>query len=55
MEMLRDENWVLSVGTFLPMVGVLLLLIVPKEHGQAESTSNSPVMMSPNAPAAPMI
>ncbi len=30
MEMLRDENWVLSVGTFLPMVGVLALLIVPK-------------------------
>jgi NADH-quinone oxidoreductase subunit M len=30
MEMLRDENWVLSVGTFLPMIGVLVLLIVPK-------------------------
>ena len=34
MEMLRDENWVLSVGTFLPMVGVLLLLIVPKANEQ---------------------
>ena len=34
MEMLRDENWVLSVGTFLPMVGVLLLLIVPKANDQ---------------------
>ena len=34
MEMLRDANWVLSVGTFLPMVGVLLLLIVPKANDQ---------------------
>jgi NADH-quinone oxidoreductase subunit M len=34
MEMLRDDNWVLSVGTFLPMVGVLLLLIVPKANEQ---------------------
>lgn len=30
MEMLRDENWVLSVGTFLPMLGVVVLLMVPK-------------------------
>ncbi|MEK7292454.1 MAG: NADH-quinone oxidoreductase subunit M, partial [Actinomycetota bacterium] len=30
MEMLRDENWVLSVGTFLPMLGVIALLVVPK-------------------------
>lgn len=30
MEMLRDESWVLSVGTFLPMLGVIVLLIVPK-------------------------
>lgn len=34
MEMLRDENWVLSVGTFLPIVGVLALLIVPKAEEQ---------------------
>lgn len=32
MEMLRDYNWMLSVGTFLPMLGVLLLLVVPKEN-----------------------
>ncbi len=30
MEMLRDENWVLSVGTFLPIIGVIALLLVPK-------------------------
>lgn len=34
MEMLRDANWVLSVGTFLPLVGVLLLLGVPKANEQ---------------------
>ena len=26
MQMIRDDNWVLSVGTFLPMLGVLVLL-----------------------------
>ncbi|MEO8163170.1 MAG: NADH-quinone oxidoreductase subunit M, partial [Ilumatobacteraceae bacterium] len=30
MEMLRDENWVLSVGTFLPIIGVIALLLVPR-------------------------
>ena len=30
MEMLRDDNWLLSVGTFLPMLGVVLMLFVPK-------------------------
>ena len=34
MEMLRDANWVLSAGTFLPMVGVLLLIGVPKANEQ---------------------
>ena len=34
MEMLRDANWVLSVGTFLPLVGVLLLIGVPKANEQ---------------------
>jgi NADH-quinone oxidoreductase subunit M len=34
MEMLRDANWVLSVGTFLPLVGVVLLLGVPKANEQ---------------------
>ncbi len=30
MEMLRDDNWLLSVGTFLPMLGVAVMLFVPK-------------------------
>ena len=30
MEVLRDHNWILSVGTFLPMAGVLIMLFVPK-------------------------
>jgi len=32
--MLRDHNWMLSVGTFLPLLGVLLLLVVPKANEQ---------------------
>jgi NADH-quinone oxidoreductase subunit M len=34
MEMLRDHNWMLSVGTFFPLLGVLLLLVVPKANEQ---------------------
>ncbi len=34
MEMFRDANWVLSLGTFLPLVGVVLLLGVPKANEQ---------------------
>jgi NADH-quinone oxidoreductase subunit M len=34
MEMLRDHNWMLSIGTFLPLLGVLLLLVVPKANEQ---------------------
>jgi NADH-quinone oxidoreductase subunit M len=34
MEMLRDHNWMLSVGTFLPLLGVLLLMVVPKVNEQ---------------------
>ena len=34
MEMLRDDNWVLSVGTFLPLVGVALMMLVPKAEEQ---------------------
>jgi NADH-quinone oxidoreductase subunit M len=34
MEMLRDHNWMLSVGTFLPLLGVLLLMVVPKANEQ---------------------
>ena len=28
--MLSDQNWLLSVGTFLPLVGVVLMFFVPK-------------------------
>ncbi|MFM1752448.1 MAG: NADH-quinone oxidoreductase subunit [Actinomycetota bacterium] len=30
MDVLRDQNWLLSVGTFLPLVGVLVMLFIPK-------------------------
>ena len=30
MEVLSDQNWVLSVGTFLPLVGILIMLFIPK-------------------------
>ena len=30
MEVLRDQNWLLTVGTFLPMVGVVVMLFIPK-------------------------
>jgi NADH-quinone oxidoreductase subunit M len=30
MDMLRDHNWLLSVGTFLPLVGVAIMLLVPR-------------------------
>jgi NADH-quinone oxidoreductase subunit M len=30
MEVLSDHNWVLTVGTFLPLVGVLVMLFIPK-------------------------
>ncbi len=30
MEVLSDHNWVLSVGTFLPLVGILIMLFIPK-------------------------
>ena len=32
MEMLRDDNWVLSVGTFLPLVGVVLMMLLSLIH-----------------------
>ena len=32
MEVLSDHNWVLSVGTFLPLVGVLIMLFIPKNE-----------------------
>lgn len=30
MEVLSDNNWVPTVGTFLPLVGVLIMLLIPK-------------------------
>lgn len=35
MQMIRDDNWVLTVGTFLPMLGVLVLLVTPKAKESA--------------------
>src|SRR5881392_2759615 len=29
---LTSHNWILSVGTFLPIAGVLLLMIIPKKE-----------------------
>jgi NADH-quinone oxidoreductase subunit M len=30
MEVLQDQQWLLSVGTFLPLAGVLVMLFIPK-------------------------
>ncbi len=30
MDVITDQNWVLSVGTFLPLVGVALMLFIPR-------------------------
>jgi NADH-quinone oxidoreductase subunit M len=30
MDVISDQNWVLSVGTFLPLAGVLLMLFIPR-------------------------
>ena len=30
MDVLQNSNWVLSVGTFLPLVGVIVVLFIPK-------------------------
>ncbi|MBM3717951.1 MAG: NADH-quinone oxidoreductase subunit M [Actinobacteria bacterium] len=38
MQVLSDNNWILTVGTFLPLVGVLLMLFVPKAE---EATSKA--------------
>jgi NADH-quinone oxidoreductase subunit M len=34
MDVLRDQNWVLSVGTFLPLAGALVLLFIPRAEEQ---------------------
>jgi len=36
MDILRDHNWVLSVGTFLPLAGVLVMLFIPKAEEQLQ-------------------
>ena len=38
MEVLRDHNWVLSVGTFLPLAGVLIMLFIPKREENLHKT-----------------
>jgi len=30
MDVISDQNWLLSLGTFLPLAGVLVLLVIPK-------------------------
>src|SRR6056297_3422727 len=32
METLTDQNWLLSVGTFLPLVGALVMLFIPRDE-----------------------
>ena len=34
MNMLQENNWLLSVGTFLPLLGVVVLLLTPKASDQ---------------------
>jgi NADH-quinone oxidoreductase subunit M len=31
MDVISDQNWLLSVGTFLPLAGVLVMLLIPKK------------------------
>ena len=31
MDVIRDQNWLLSLGTFLPLAGVLVMLFIPKK------------------------
>jgi NADH-quinone oxidoreductase subunit M len=38
MQVLSDQNWLLSVGTFLPLVGVAIMLLVPKAEEQLHKT-----------------
>ena len=30
MNVLTDQNWALSVGTFLPLAGVIVMLFIPR-------------------------
>jgi NADH-quinone oxidoreductase subunit M len=38
MDTLTDQNWLLSVGTFLPMVGVLVMMFIPKDEESTHKT-----------------
>ena len=38
MEVLRDQNWLLTVGTFLPLVGVVVMLFIPKSDEQSHKS-----------------
>ncbi len=33
--MLQENNWLLSVGTFLPMLGVVVMMLIPKASDQS--------------------
>src|ERR687893_34165 len=34
MELISDQNWLLSVGTFAPLVGVAIMLYIPRGEEQ---------------------
>jgi NADH-quinone oxidoreductase subunit M len=34
MDVIRDQNWLLSVGTFLPLIGVAIMLVIPAAEEQ---------------------
>ncbi len=36
MDVISDQNWLLSLGTFLPLAGVLLMLFVPEREVKAQ-------------------
>ena len=38
METLTDQNWLLSVGVFLPLVGVLVMMFIPRDDESTHKT-----------------
>ncbi|HRE02047.1 MAG TPA: NADH-quinone oxidoreductase subunit M, partial [Ilumatobacteraceae bacterium] len=32
MDFISNDNWVLSVGTFLPLAGVIIMMLIPKSN-----------------------
>ena len=38
METLTDQNWLLTVGTFLPLVGVLVMMFIPRDEESTHKT-----------------